>query len=69
MMKEKELASVVENLSKALETLEEAGIEDKDIVQKLYGRCERSSSPDSYHEKILSLQDPESYQNQHAKTL
>lgn len=34
LMKEKELASVVENLGKALEILEVAGIADKDIAQK-----------------------------------
>jgi hypothetical protein len=33
-MKEKELAIVVENLGKALEMLQVAGIEDKDIAQK-----------------------------------
>jgi hypothetical protein len=33
-MKEKELASVVENLGEALKILEAAGIEDKDIAQK-----------------------------------
>ena len=33
-MKEKELASVVENLGKALEILQVAGVQDKDIVQK-----------------------------------